>query len=128
MSLSGGCLCGAVRYLASAQPLSVNWCHCSLCRRASGAPALAWASFKATDVVITRGEVATFRAPSTARRGFCPSCGGALIMWIDGSDKVDITVGSLDEAAKVQPAFHLWCESRLPWFETADELPRAARS
>ena len=42
----------------------------------------------------------------------------------DGATRVDLNIGSLDHPSSIAPEYHIWTESRIPWFETVDELPR----
>jgi hypothetical protein len=51
----GGCLCGAVRFLATGQPKSVAWCHCQSCRKHSGAPVSVLVAFDRTAYAVTKG-------------------------------------------------------------------------
>jgi len=120
---AGGCLCGAVRY--TAQRLSdAGWCHCRQCQRASGAPAVAWAECKKPEFSV-KGPVARIKSSDHTHRMFCLYCGSTLFMVEDAEDGVvDIATASLDQPALIQPEFHIWTASRIPWFETADQLPR----
>ena len=56
----GGCLCGAVRFIATSQPKGVYWCHCESCRKHSGAPASVFVAFERTAYRVTRGEITKF--------------------------------------------------------------------
>jgi hypothetical protein len=121
----GGCQCGAVRYAISGAPLLTALCHCTMCRRANAAPAVAWAMFKAEQVVFTKGAPAEFASSPEARRGFCAACGTPLSFtasFIPGL--IDITIGSLDRPEAVPPALHYWDSKRLPWMRFADKLPK----
>lgn len=121
----GGCLCGAVRYRATSAPLRGVICHCTMCRRHSGAPALAFVHFPASDFTWTRGRPTMYRSSASAGRGFCPDCGSTLCMAEDIlADRVLVAVGSLDEPQRVQMDDHVWTRSRIPWFEIQDHLPR----
>lgn len=123
--LEGGCQCGAVRYVASGAPLMTALCHCTMCRRANAAPAVAWVLFEAENVRFTQGEPATFASSPDARRGFCARCGTPLSFtasYIPGL--IDLTVGSLDQPERVQLDFHYWYSKRLSWLHVADDLPK----
>ena len=120
----GGCLCGSLRYCARGEPVDVGYCHCRMCQRSSGAPALAWASFPADAFGYTEGTPANYRSSSKARREFCQKCGTQIAFREDGGATVDLNVGSLDRPAALAPQYHIWTESRIPWFDTADALPR----
>src|SRR6266700_3061027 len=56
----GGCLCGAVRFVATGQPESVAWCHCESCRKHSGAPVSVLVAFKCNAYVVTEGQITRF--------------------------------------------------------------------
>jgi hypothetical protein len=121
----GGCLCGAIRYRATAAPLRGVICHCSLCRRHSGAPALAFVHFPRASFRWLGAEPRWYRSSGQAERAFCSSCGSTLAMREEVlADRVQICAGSLDEPARVHIDDHVWTADRLPWFEVKDELPR----
>lgn len=124
MSLSGGCHCGAVRYEAHGEPFNSTLCHCTDCRRVSGAPAVAWFSVLSRDLRWTAGEPVFYESSSGIRRGFCPACGGTLSFqdarW---QDEIDIATCSLDDPEKVPPSDHTFVRSRLGWMKLHDGLP-----
>ncbi len=120
----GGCLCGSLRYSARGEPVDVGYCHCRVCQRSSGAPVLAWASFPAEAFAYTTGSPASYRSSPGAVREFCLKCGTQIAFREDGARTVDFNVASLDEPTALSPQYHIWTESRIPWFETADALPR----
>lgn len=125
----GGCLCGAVRYRASAEPLRGVICHCQACRRHSGAPALAFVHFPVESFQWTGAAPSWFRSSQFAQRAFCATCGSTLGMREDVlSDRVQVSIGSLDEPARVRIDDHVWTRSRVPWFDTRDDLRRFATS
>jgi len=128
-TLEGGCLCGAIRYRVVGQPSAVNYCHCGQCRRHSGAPVAAFATFPVARVNWTKGQPRLFQSSKIGRRGFCPDCGTSLT-WVGVSTptEVDIGVGTFDDASSFTPRDHIWTESALPWFHVADQLPRYRRS
>src|SRR5688572_24891392 len=94
----GGCLCGSTRYRASGEPIAVALCHCSMCRRSAGAPAVAWAMFTQDQIELTSGEIGSYASSPGAQRGFCPRCGTQLTFHADFlPGLVDVTVGSMDD-------------------------------
>ena len=126
---NGGCLCGAVRYALVARPTLAGYCHCSICRRASGAPVQMFATVPRAAFRFVRGTPRCYRSTPFGRRWFCGECGSPLCMQVDHEpDTTDVAVATMDEAGAVAPRFHIWHEARLPWFETADALPRHARA
>ena len=123
-SLTGGCMCGAVRYAISAEPMVVSHCHCGDCRRASGAPFITWITVASDGFAVTAGEPAEFRSSPAVRRGFCAACGTTLCFQNDGHpEEIDVAAASLDDPARVTPQDHLMVGSRLPWIHMADGLP-----
>ncbi len=88
----GGCLCGAVRFVATGQPKSVAWCHCQSCRKHSGAP------------------VSVF-----AKCGSTLTCEGEPL-----SAETHFHVGAFDRAAQLQPTRHIFPEERLPWLHLVE--------
>lgn len=125
----GGCLCGAVRYRATAEPVRAVICHCSMCRKHSGAPVLAFVHFPSASFAWIKGEPARYRSSRYAERGFCSICGSTLSMHEQVlGDRVQVSIGSLDEPQRVQPDDHVWTQDQLPWFAIDDRLPRFRQS
>lgn len=119
----GGCQCGAVRYVASGEPMIVAVCHCTMCRRASAAPSVAWAMFSQDQVQLT-GELKRYASSAEAERSFCPNCGsqiGFTASFLPGL--IDVTVGSLDDPEALPPSLHYWGDKQLSWCHYADKLP-----
>lgn len=117
LPITGGCLCGAVRYEASEAPVSVVWCHCASCRRHTGAPAAVYADFRRAAVRFT-GVAPTFFASSPGvQRGFCGVCGSTLSFAGENQpDLINIHVGSLDTPGDFPPSEVVHAEGRLAWF------------
>ena len=121
--ISGGCLCGSVRYEATGQPYNITHCHCSDCRRSSGAPFVTWASFGRSGFRLTSGQPRELRWAGRLR-SFCPQCGTPLTFQVGAdAEEIDVTVCSLDEPSQVIPTDHTWVDDRLPWVRIADDLP-----
>lgn len=121
--IHGGCLCGAVRYEATGQAYNITHCHCTDCRRSTGAAFVTWASFRRAKLRFTQGQprVITW---ADRLRSFCPACGTPLtFMTLSDADEVDVTVCTFDHPEAIAPADHTWIEDRLPWIHLADGLP-----
>jgi hypothetical protein len=125
--LSGGCLCGEIRYRITTAPVEALYCHCRMCRQAHGAPVVAWLTVPLDALGVTAGDPAAYRSSAKAWRHFCARCGTPLT-WREANSPrfVDVSIGGLDSPEAVEPTLHVWTESRIPWFETADHLPRYA--
>lgn len=125
--LEGGCQCGAVRYQVAGEPVMTAVCHCSMCRRANAAPAVAWAMYREQQVTFTGGRPKSYASSADARRSFCDACGTQLSFtaaYIPGL--IDLTIGSMDHPDAVTPQLHYWHSRHLAWAEFADGLPRHA--
>jgi len=120
----GGCLCGAVRFRAHGAATDATLCHCRSCRRAAGAPAVAWVSFPRAGFAFTRGEPGRFRSSPPVERTFCARCGTPLSYAHDAEPAtLDVTTASLDRAAELAPQDHIWTSHALPWMHDLDALP-----
>ena len=118
---AGGCLCGAVRFVASGQPKWVAWCHCESCRRHSGAPVSVFVAFERTAYAVTKGEITKFNSSARTRRGFCPRCGSTLTCESERlPNETHFHVGAFDQAAQLKPTRHIFPEERLPWLHLSD--------
>ena len=125
----GGCLCGAVRYRAMSVPVRGVICHCPMCRKHSGAPALAFVHFRSQDFTWLRGQPTRYRSSEFAERGFCAACGSTLSMHEEVlADRVQIVAGSLDEPQRIRIDDHVWTQHQLPWLRIEDRLPRYTAS
>ena len=129
LTVEGGCLCGAVRYRASGPPSGITICHCATCRRASGAPLVAWSEFPAGGLNFTRGVAVRYASSPGVERTFCGRCGTQLTyLRQDAPDSIDLTLASLDDPEVVPPEDHTWTTSRLCWIKLSDGLPTYPRN
>jgi hypothetical protein len=128
-AVEGGCLCGAVRYRAAGAATHATLCHCRSCRRASGAPLVAWVTFARAGFAFVQGTPARHPSSPPVLRSFCGSCGTPLTyQHADFPDEVDVTTASLDDPGPFAPADHTWTSQRLPWLRLSDDLPRFPRT
>lgn len=125
---TGRCLCGTLRYQVAGPATSVGYCHCISCRRASGAPYVAWATFPRDTFVLTQGALAEHRSSTHVMRGFCPACGTPLSYRHDRRPgEIDLTLATLDDPSVLTPGFHIWIEHKLPWVRLDDGLAQFQR-
>jgi hypothetical protein len=126
---AGGCLCGAVRYRVTSAPRAVLVCHCSTCRKASGAPSLAWAIFPAANFAFTSGKPATFASSPGVERGFCARCGTTLTYaGSERADVADVTAATLDNPDAFAPTREIWLEEKIGWEAVDHARARYPRS
>jgi hypothetical protein len=124
LPLEGGCLCGRVRYRQSGPLLSVDYCHCRMCQRATGAPATAWATGDADGFAWIAGTPTAYASSALGRRWFCPDCGTPLAFQEMGeTPSWGVTLGSLDDPAALVPRQHAWIGGRIPWHVIDETLP-----
>lgn len=122
---TGGCQCGAIRYAVTLTSDEAYWCHCRMCQRASGGPAAALLSVPRANVEWTTREPDRFASSPIAQRGFCADCGTPLTFeYNEGSSRMDLTVGSLDEPSRVRLTSHFGTEGWVPHWIAEDGLPR----
>jgi hypothetical protein len=127
--LKGGCYCGAVRYEATGAPFNETNCHCSICRRTTGAPFVAWFSVRRDAFRFVVGTPTRFNSTAKASRSFCGRCGTQLTFESrDTPSEIDISTASLDDPHAVPPRDHIWTRSRLSWIRLADGLPEHRES
>ena len=121
--ITGGCLCGALRYVASAPPFQVGYCHCRRCQQALGNVVATAALFRRDSVGIVAGEITWYQSSPTLKRGFCGTCGSPIIAQHEDRDYTAIWLGTLDEPARFEPGVQWYCESKVPWVTTGEALP-----
>ena len=122
---TGGCLCDAIRYRASEVPDTVCICHCTSCRRSTGAVMSGWATFRAPHFELTQGELTQFASSPGVQRGHCARCGSAITYRNAARPtEVDVTLATLDEPAVLAPTAHIWIRDKLPWVRIGDDLPQ----
>jgi hypothetical protein len=119
----GGCLCGAVRYETTAEPINQRVCHCRLCQKAIGAAFNARVLMRMEDVSLS-GPVGSFNSSETLERLFCQACGATVSSRRVSGGVMGITAGSLDDPSLFAPDMHFWVASKQPWLTLEDGLPQ----
>ena len=122
--LPGGCLCGQVRYEATPGHRDGYYCHCRMCQLAFGNTRAAYFNLR-KDQVRWLQPPAYYASSKIARRGFCNRCGTPLSFEFIDSERMDLSVGSLDQPEQLKPTEHFAAESRVEsWFHD-DGLPQS---
>jgi hypothetical protein len=129
MTLTGQCLCGAIRYQLTGEPRHVAVCHCRDCRRSAGAPMVSWAMFPESALTLQQSQPKTINSSGSAMRSFCPDCGTGLFyrnaVILPGI--VDVQSATLDDPDALPPGVQIQVAERLHWMTQAHELPAFER-
>ena len=124
--ITGGCLCGDVRFYASGPPRRVTHCHCDMCRRAVSAVVATFATFESSRVD-WRGQLARYDSSDRAWRGFCARCGSSLCFgYKPRPERIYVTLGAFDDPNAYPAGFHDHLDQKLSWLTIDDHLPTAA--
>ncbi len=121
--MTGGCQCGAIRYALHEPPVNPHICHCRMCQKAFGSFFAPFFHVSVAAFEITRGELSIFRSSDVSERGFCRACGTPLTIQDEDDTDICVSIGSLDEPAKVVPERQYGIEARLPYFAALAALP-----
>lgn len=121
---TGSCLCGGVKYEIQGPLRPVVYCHCEQCRKTSGHHVAATSAPR--DMVKISGEVRWYRSSETARRGFCPTCGGNLF-WDGPGENLSIMAGTLDDTRGLSVVGHIFVADKAAYVEICDGLPQVAQ-
>lgn len=106
-TFEGGCLCGAVRFVARGKPYRVGLCHCLDCRKHSGSLFTALAMFP-EDAVEVEGALGEYN-----HRQFCVRCGASVLA--RSGDEVEVSLGALDSPDRLTPTYESWIVRREAW-------------
>jgi hypothetical protein len=118
-------MCGAVRYTVADEFAYALNCHCSECRRATGAAFKPFAGIAAGKFAVTAGtdDLLTF-GDATGHDARCRHCGSLLYSLVRDGAYVHVTLGTLVDAPAIRPAAHIFVGSKAPWFTITDDLPQ----
>jgi hypothetical protein len=119
--MTGGCLCGAVRYEARGPLRGVVNCHCSRCRRTHGHVG---AYTETAHLTLLEDRGLAWYVADGRERGFCRECGASLFWRRAGASITSIAAGTLDEPTGLRTIAHIYVASRGDYYEIADDLPQ----
>ncbi len=129
---TGGCNCGGVRYKIDGAPLMVAACHCTQCRRQSGAAYSINVIVKLKNMTVEGGLTswadADTESGAPVTREFCATCGSPIRSLPAASPGIAaVKAGTIDDPAQFAPAMHIWTASKLPWVTVPEGLPQYER-
>ena len=130
LPLRGGCACGAIRYQVRAMPLFLYACHCTDCQRQSGSAFSLGLPVAASAFQIERGQAKAW--PFVGGTGipsrfyFCETCGGRIYGERDGSERVILRAGTLDDTSWLVPRAHYFMRSAQPFMRSPQPWERLA--
>ena len=128
-SAEGGCLCGALRYRVSGDPVAATLCHCRSCRRASGGVTVAWAVFEKEQFEWLKGKPAEYSSSPGIHWRHCGTCGSLVGYRRDGRpDHIDVTTATLDDPDLFPPTVEIWVGDKIAWEALHPDLPNMPRS
>lgn len=125
--IKGSCLCGSVRIEIGAPPISTGYCHCRICQKFTGSAMSTWTAFPAAAVQFVGEQPKFFASSPIAERGFCAACGSSLVYRLvrpSPAGYIVLFTPCLDGPEKFAPTVHGGVESRMPWLDILDDLPR----
>lgn len=131
--ISGGCLCGAVRYSTTAEPAMMAVCHCTDCQKQSGS-AFSINVLVPRDQIEVDGEALSHfdvkgDSGENVSRNFCNRCGSPLFNVLDHfGGLAAIKAGTLDDSSWVKPGVQIWCDSARSWGVLDDEIQKAPKN
>jgi hypothetical protein len=124
-TLSGKCLCGAVRYEVADAFLYAANCHCSNCRRATGSAFKPFAGIESGKLRIVEGaDQRMIFGDEAAHDAHCRKCGSLLYSLVRAGAYVHVAMGTLVDEPAIRPTAHIFVGSKAPWFAIADDLPQ----
>ena len=121
MIREGGCLCGAVRFKTTAEPINVRICHCRNCQKATGSPFFARALFDQKAITVD-GETGRYPSSDALDRVFCKACGSSLFSWRRNGTAAGVALAAFDDRNAFAPTEHIWVSEKLDWVKLDDGL------
>ena len=123
--LVGKCYCGAVRYRVEDAFVYASNCHCSNCRATTGSAFKPFAGIEREKFELTAGsERLLVFGEEDLNNTRCGVCGSLLYSVVRDGARVHVALGSLEDEPSIRPTEHIFVESKAPWFEITDDLPR----
>ena len=128
-NISGGCLCGAIRYTSKSQPLLTAVCNCKNCQRQTGTAFSVLVALPKGSLEFSGDQPATFDDAGSSGlpvlRHFCSKCGSPIFSDVAATPAMDwLKAGTLDDASWLQPQVSIWRDSAQPWVQLSESIAR----
>lgn len=123
--ITGGCVCGAVRYQVNGALRPVIACHCEQCRRFSGHFVAATATRKIYFQWLKADGLKWYSYHSGLRQGFCQECGSSLFFEDEQGERISIAAGSLDQPQGLKLAAHIFAAEAGDYYQLDTNIPVA---
>lgn len=124
--VTGGCLCGAIRYEADRSAFRTGCCHCRMCQKATGAPFISFIHVPNSAFRYTLGEPKNYTTTEISDASFCGGCGTTIMIkyYPEYYDSYVVLSATLDNPNEFPPERHSGTESQMHWLKLDDGLPR----
>lgn len=125
--VTGGCLCGAIRYEINGEPLRAANCHCNDCKKATGAPYVTNVFYKDTQITLLKGRPKVFEhtadSGNSMAKEFCGDCGSQVF----GTGELrpgirHVKAGTIDDASFVKPEANLFALHALSYIHLDEDI------
>jgi hypothetical protein len=124
VAITGGCLCGKVRFRVTGELRRIIVCHCGQCRKQTGYAVAATAATLADFKLDDETTLGWYRATPAAERGFCTTCGSVLFWKPDNGHAISIMAGSLDGPTGLEIDKHIFVADKPDWYDITDGKPQ----
>ena len=125
----GSCLCGEITFEVSEFEPLVGHCHCNMCQKFHGAAFSTFGEVKLAHLIWLSGQhlLKHYRADNESVRSFCQNCGSSLLFeskYNRQASTIEIALSAFDKLDTVKPDAHIYTQSRAPWCQFTDDLPK----
>ena len=133
MSITGRCLCGAIRYEIENTPTTMGVCHCLNCQRQGGSAFSTLAAVPKAEFAMS-GETKCYLDADTdsgnpVERHFCGECGSPIYSALPAmADQIFLKTGTLDDTSGFRPMFNVWCSTKQDWVVLDEQVPALAKT
>jgi len=127
--LRGSCLCGKISYEVRGSPKAMYYCHCGMCRKATGSSFATNMLVREADFVVMSGQplIKAYQSSPGEHRHFCSECGSPIYSRAEvRKGLLSVRCGGLNDDPPVRPTAHIYTASKAPWFEIRDHVPQFA--
>ena len=119
-AVSGGCLCGAVRFTATLKNHELGVCHCSMCRKWAAGPFFAM-ECEGTVKIADASQLGAYRSSEWAERCFCKQCGSVLFYRLVGKDFSAVSAEAIDDKSSLTFTSQIFIDDKPAYYDFANK-------